>query len=420
MAHLEIKGLGALDPLHVPLPRGTEVTCRVTREHEGRRVPEGTVGRVVAAEEESIDVAIVGIGTLRYLRSEVVPRRSGQVLFARRREAAWAALAPCAVLESVVGSRAWNLADEGSDTDRRGVFAAPLPWTVGLVPAPEDLVSADATAAYWSVGKTIRQALRADPNTLEMLFVEGARPLDPMGEWLLADRDAFVSTEIYGTFARYALAQLRRLEQGMRLAEHRYLVLEWLRKEPELGLDGLAVRLAELWPRARPDPKAALADGRQWVKQLYRSLHDQGLLERADLEALRRFAVERSAALALPRELRPKNAYNLLRLLATAERWLRTGEPRLSIEEGPIRQRLLEIKRGVVPLEDILAEAEGMVPRLEAARESSPLPGRADVARADVLLRRCGEEVARRWADRRPGPWGADAALPSAAEWEEP
>jgi predicted nucleotidyltransferase len=32
------------------------------------------------------------------------------------------------VVEAVVGSRAWGVADEGSDEDRRGVFVPPAPW----------------------------------------------------------------------------------------------------------------------------------------------------------------------------------------------------------------------------------------------------------------------------------------------------
>ena len=44
------------------------------------------------------------------------------------------------------------------------------------------LVSADGSATYWAAGKAIRQALRADPNTLEMLFLPSATPQDPIGD----------------------------------------------------------------------------------------------------------------------------------------------------------------------------------------------------------------------------------------------
>lgn len=415
---LRLKSLESLDARAVQLPHGTEVITGVDRTLGERRVPQGTVGRVTRSDGDDVDVTVVGVGVIRYARREVSPRRVGQALYAQRRADAWEALSPCVVLDTQVGSRAWGLAHEGSDDDRRGAFAHPLSWTSGLVAPAEDLVSADGSATYWSVEKAIRQALRADPNTLEMLFVPAARALDPIGEWLLAERDCFVSVEIYGTFARYALGQLRRLEQGLRLAEHRALLLEWLRADPALPLDVAAQRLARASIRAAATEADGVLQAKQYIKQLYRSLADQGLLEACDFASLARFAAERAHELELPRELRPKNAYNLLRLLATAERWLREGEVVFEVS-GALRDRLLAIKSGEVALGEVLAEAEAMAPALEEARRGSPLPMRPDVARADALLRRVGEELARRWVERAPGPFGADAPGPPEVVWNE-
>ena len=400
------------------LPHGTEVVTRVDRVIGERQVPQGTVGRVVKIAGDELDVAIVGVGTLRYARRELSPRRVGQVLWAQRRETAWNALLPCVVLDTQVGSHAWGLADESSDDDRRGVFALPLAWTLGLVAPPEDLVREDGSATYWAAGKAIRQALRADPNTLEMLFVESARARDPIGEWILEARDAFVSIEIHGSFGRYALGQLRRLEQGQRLAEHRNAVLDWLNEKETPTLDEVAVRLAAVSPRAAPSEHDAIHQAKQYVKQLYRSLFDQGLLAGADFASLVTFARGSSAELELPRELRPKNAYNLLRLIATATRWLREGRPTF-VADGALRDRLLAIKRGEIALDEVLAEAEAMAADLEGARAVSTLPERPDVVRADALLRRIGAEIARRAVSNDLGPFGADAPPPPEVVWSE-
>jgi hypothetical protein len=415
---LRLRNLEALDDRAAPLPHGTEVVTRVDRMVGERRVLQGTIGRVTKVDGGATDVTILGVGVVRYARDELSPRRFGQVLFAHRRGDAWQALRPCVVLETLVGSHAWGLADEASDRDHRGVFALPFPWLQGLVAPPEDLVSADGSQTYWAAGKAIRQALRADPNTLEMLFLPSARPLDPVGEWLLAERDAFVSVEIYGTFGRYALGQLRRLEQGLRLAEHRAVVLDWLRADPTLTLDDVASKLAELSTRAMPTDADRVHQAKQYVKQLYRSMADQGLLDASEFPALVRFARDRSLDFQLPRELRPKNAYNLVRLLATATRWLREGTPTF-VAEGALRERLLAIKKGQVSLEDVLAEAESMAPDLERARDESRLPKRPDVARVDALLRRIGEELARRWIEGAPGPWGTAAPKPPEVVWSE-
>lgn len=415
---LRLRNLERLDTRAVPLPHGTEVVTRVDRVVGERRVPQGTVGRVTKVDGDAIDVTVVGVGVLRYSRGELTPRRVGQALFAHRRAEAWDALQGCVVLDTVVGSRAWGLADASSDEDHRGVFALPFPWTQGLVAPPDDLVSADGSATYWAAGKAIRQALRADPNTLEMLFLPTATPRDPIGEWLIEARDAFVSVEIYGTFGRYALGQLRRLEQGLRLAEHRTVVLDWLREEPELTLDALAKKLADVSTRAAPTEADRIHQAKQYIKQLYRSMHDQGLLEANEFAALVRFARDQAADFELPRELRPKNAYNLVRLIATATRWLREGVPTFEVEE-PLRTRLLAIKRGEVALEDVLAEADAMAPALEAARDASTLPKRPDVTHADALLRRIGEELARRWVTRAEGPFGRDAPPAPEVAWND-
>lgn len=418
---LRIKGLGAVDPKALPIPNGTEVTASVDRMLGERRVPQGASGRVVRAEPEldEFDVHIVGVGVVRYARRELVPRKIGQVRYAQRRNDAWTALRPCTVIETTVGSRAWGVAHEGSDTDMRGVFALPLSWSNGLVSPPEDLVSEDGSHSFWTVSKCIKQALRADPNTLEALFVKSARATDEIGEWILAERDAFVSAEIYGSFGRYATSQLDKLSQNLRLVRHRADVLDWLRAEPSLTLDRVAEKLAKVSPRASASRDDALLAAKQYIKQLYRSMHDQGLLDRNEFAALGEFAKSNEATgLELPRELRPKNAYNLLRLIVTATEWLKTGVPEFEVR-GEFREKLLSIKRGEIALDVILAEAESLTEPLAEAWRNTKLPKRSDVTRADRLLHRVNNELARRWVTHAKGPWGADAPAPPIAEWDE-
>lgn len=416
---IRLRGMEHLDPLAVPLPSGTEVSTRVDRVRGERRVPAGAVGRVVAERDGTYDVQLVGVGVVAYARAELMPRKVGQLRFARRRAADWDALRPCVVLEATVGSRAWGLDEAHSDSDVRGAFVLPFAWQGGLAELPQDLTSADGSTTFWEADKLVRQALRADPNTLELLFVDGARPVDVIGEWLLEARDAFVSQQIYGTFGRYALSQLKKLSQSSRLAEHRALVLAWLRAEPALTLEALAARLATASAIEAPTERDVVERARDYVKQLYQSMYDQGLIAHSELSALRDFALSDAAAtFELPRELRPKNAYNLLRLIGCAIGWLRTGAPALRVD-GAFRDELFAIKRGEVALDEVLRRAEARIPELEAARASSPLPPKPDFARADALLRRVRQETARRWADGAPGSLGADAPPVPAVSWED-
>jgi len=415
---LRLGGLGDLDPQAVPLPPGTEVVTRVERLVEGELRPAGATGRVTAIvpgpHGDRLEVALLDGRRATYLRDELTPRKLGVARYAQRRHAAWEQLHGCIVLDAVVGSRAWGVAHEGSDEDHRGVFVLPAPWLTGLADPPLDLVSLDATSTYWEIGKAIRQALRCDPNTLEMLFAQPA-VTDPMAAELLAMRDGFLSLEIYGSFGRYALSQLDRLEHNQRLAEHRITVIGWLRDDPALALDAAAVRLADSAAVQAPSRADAINRAREYLKQLYRSMYDQGLLAANDWASLRAAAM---TELALPRDLRPKNAYNLIRLLDLAIRWLSGESPDVRASEA-IRPTLLAIKRGEVAMPDVMALARELTPRLEAARQASRLPRHGDIARAERVLRAVRDEAARRWLARAEGPWGAAAAQAPEARFDD-
>jgi hypothetical protein len=411
---LRLGGLGDLDPAAVPLPIGTEVSTRVDRMIDGDTRTQGATGRVAAIDGDRVEVVFLDGKRATYLRPEVMPRKLGVQRYAQRRAAAWDQLRPCVVIDTMVGSRAWGVADEGSDEDHRGVFVLPLAWTTGLVEPPLDLISLDGSHTFWEIGKAIRQALRADPNTLEMLF---AAPdiVDPLGAELVAMRHGFLSQEIYGSFGRYALSQLDRLEHNQRLAEHRGTIIGWLRDDPALELDAAAVRLAEAARIAAPSQTDAIIRARDYIKQLYRSMYDQGLIAANDWSSLRAAA---KTELELPRDLRPKNAYNLIRLLDLAIRWLRGEPPEVRVSDA-LRPTLISIKRGEVPMPDVMALARELTPKLEGARQTSPLPRHPDVARADRALRAAREEAARRLVEKVPGPWGADAPAAPEAHYDE-
>jgi hypothetical protein len=400
----------------IQLPHGTDVITRVDREVMGEAVAAGSSGRVVGSTETSVDVQILGVGIVRYERTDVTPFRSGQVRYALVRAQAWDALRPNIVLESTVGSHAWGLAESHSDVDRRGMFVLPFPWTARLGSAPEDLVSADGSSCYWEVAKTIGQALRADPNTLEMLFVPSAEATDVLGEWMLEARDAFVSARIHASFGQYALSQLKRLKRSMRLAEHRDVVLQWLREDPKLSLDAAARRLCGAVKLVAPTETERQLAAKEYLKQLYASLFDQGILSAKTFDALRSYAASERDPSHLPRHLQPKNAYNLLRLLITATGWLKSGTPTFTMS-GRDREELFAIKRGETTLERVLARAEDLAKELHEAHRMTRLPAHPDLQRAQTLLLRVRAEAARRWLAREAGAFGAGAPDVPLPEW---
>ncbi|MER5398427.1 nucleotidyltransferase domain-containing protein [Streptomyces sp. NPDC002599] len=120
------------------------------------------------------------------------------------------------VYSCVMGSRAFGLATDGSDTDLRGVFLAPTalfwhfekPPTHVEGPAPEQF--------SWELERFCALALRANPNILECLHSPLVTYADDTGRELLDLRRAFLSRQAHETFTRYALGQRKKLEADVR------------------------------------------------------------------------------------------------------------------------------------------------------------------------------------------------------------
>lgn len=116
----------------------------------------------------------------------------------------------------VMGSRAFGLATEASDTDRRGVFLAPTPLFWRFEKPPTHVEGPGEEQFSWELERFCELALRGNPNILECLHSPLVEHLDDTGRELLSLRRAFLSRRAYDTFTRYALGQRRKLDAGIR------------------------------------------------------------------------------------------------------------------------------------------------------------------------------------------------------------
>ncbi|MBD0707803.1 MULTISPECIES: DNA polymerase beta superfamily protein [unclassified Streptomyces] len=120
------------------------------------------------------------------------------------------------VYSCVMGSRAFGLATEDSDTDLRGVYRAPtaLFWRFDKPPAH---VEGPADEQFsWELERFCELALRNNPNVLECLHSPLVERVDDLGRELLSLRGAFLSRQAHATFVRYADGQRRKLEADLR------------------------------------------------------------------------------------------------------------------------------------------------------------------------------------------------------------
>jgi predicted nucleotidyltransferase len=212
-------------------------------------------------------------------------------------------LEPLIIYRCVVGSRAYGLDTDESDTDLRGIYLAPAELQWSLFGAPEQFEDNATQSCYWELQKFIVMALKANPNILECLFSPLVEKVTPLGEELLALRDAFLSQMIFQTFNGYAMSQFKKIEQDRR--NHGEIRWKHAMHLLRLLISGAAtLREGRVPVRVEAHRERLLAvkrgeiiwyDVEAWRQELHRdferSLAETKLPERPDYEAANRFLI---------------------------------------------------------------------------------------------------------------------------------
>jgi len=208
------------------------------------------------------------------------------------------------IYRCVVGSRAYGLDDDESDTDRRGVYLAPPELQWSLFGAPEQFEDNADQSCYWELQKFIIMALRANPNILECLYSPLVEKVAPIGEELLALRQQFLSQMIFQTFNGYAMSQFKKTEQDLRnhgeaRPKHTMHLLRLLITGAATLREGrVPVRVEAQCDRLLAVKRGDLAwaEVDAWRKELHhdfeRALAETKLPERPDYEAANRFLIK--------------------------------------------------------------------------------------------------------------------------------
>jgi uncharacterized protein len=208
------------------------------------------------------------------------------------------------IYRCVVGSRAYGLDNDESDTDRRGIYLAPADLQWSLFGAPEQFEDNATQSCYWELQKFLTMALKANPNILECLYSPMVEKVTPLGEELLALRDGFLSQMIFQTFNGYAMSQFKKIEQDIRNSgqikwKHAmHLLRLLLTGAATLRTGNVPVRVEAHRDRLLAVKRGELpwAEVDAWRKELHRdferALAETKLPERPDYEAANRFLIK--------------------------------------------------------------------------------------------------------------------------------
>jgi predicted nucleotidyltransferase len=120
------------------------------------------------------------------------------------------------IYRCVVGSRAYGLDDEQSDTDRRGVYLPPAERHWSLYGVPAQLENPGTEEVYWEAQKFVVMALKANPNVLECLYTPLVEFASPLALELLEIRPKFLSRMVYQTYNGYVASQFKKLQADLR------------------------------------------------------------------------------------------------------------------------------------------------------------------------------------------------------------
>jgi len=327
------------------------------------------------------------------------------------------------------GSRAYGTANADSDTDVRGVFAAP-PRSVMTPFFPLDEADFGGDDRAFELTKWARLMSQQNPNIVELLWTDGESVLFEHPAWapLRAARAELLTRRVRHTFGGYAASQLRKmrgherwianpqpedpprprdflrvvhdLSPGRAMREGpprdgRWALVDCgqdlllLFPDPEGGHWHDADGGLRATPRAeRPDlmrsPPAAVL---RWDRAAYEGRKR----DHANYWAWRRDRNPARAAAEARLGYDAKNAAHLVRLLRMAVEILSEGVVRV---RRPDAAELREIRNGGWPYERVIAEAERLEAELPGLEARSGLPEEIDRDRFAGLVQ---DVYARAW-----------------------
>ena len=208
------------------LPGGTQVVLReASVDLAGVRVQRGATGRVVGdSEAGGYLIRLTDGRQVTAVRAELALRKAHQQDIGVGERGRGGGATPedhrfvtdHTIYAAVVGSRAFGLDTADSDTDVRGVYAAPADAFWSLHKPPSHVEGPGREHFSWEVERFCELALKANPNLLEVLHSPLVETTTPLGAELVELRGAFLSQLVYQTYSGYVLSQFKKIEADLR------------------------------------------------------------------------------------------------------------------------------------------------------------------------------------------------------------
>ncbi len=342
------------------------------------------------------------------------------------------------ILVGLAGSHGYGLNRPDSDYDYRGVFIAPKRYYLGFdrieqkdsgwdEPGIFDFLDGNKDTVIYELRKIVQLLAGANPNVLELLWLNNYPVLTNVGQRLIDNKQIFLSKKVKHTYSGYAFAQIKKMET------HRKWLLNPPQKKPlpddfdivdeqPLNKEELNAFLEYLYNLIRGKIEF-LEEAEQLYKLLTGDIDFKGVLKQYTLpdetleytqnlthsrkdfirllqksqgyqNALREWKAYESWQKnrnPLRAEMERKSGFDLkhgmhcIRLLRSGLEILRTGELVVDRRIGGDVENLRGILRGDYSYEEVMKMAEDLVAEMDKVYNESALPHKPNLEAVNQL-----------------------------------
>ncbi|WGV27879.1 nucleotidyltransferase domain-containing protein [Halotia branconii] len=342
------------------------------------------------------------------------------------------------ILIGLAGSHGYGLNRPDSDLDFRGVFIAPKRYYLGFDRVEQKdagwdelgifpFIDGNKDTVIYELKKIIQLLSGANPNVLELLWLNNYPVLTSVGQYLIKHKKLFLSKKVKHTYSGYAFAQIKKMET------HRKWLLNPPQKKPipsDFGIEDEAVLIKDelnafleyLYNLIRGRIEF-LEEAEQLYKLLTADIDFKGVLKQytlpdATLEYTQKLTNSRKDFIRLLKksqnyqvalrewkaylswqenrnparaEMERKSGFDLkhgmhcIRLLRSGLEILQQGQVIVDRRIAGDVDDLKAILKGEYSYEEVMKMAEDLVAQMELVYEESILPPRPDLEQINEL-----------------------------------
>ncbi len=341
------------------------------------------------------------------------------------------------IFVGLAGSHAYGLNHPKSDHDYRGVFIAPKEYYLGFNSIEQkdsdwdeegifSFIDGNEDTVIYELKKVVQLLAAANPNVLELLWLDNYPFLTEVGEYLIDHRQLFLSKKVKHTYSGYAFAQVKKIETHRKWLLHppqnKPLPADFGIEEDPLTKDELNAFLEYLYNLVRgriefleeaeklyqlltadidfkgmlkqhtlPDETLAytqkLTNSRaDFIRLLQKSQKYQGAMR--EWKAYLSWQQNRNPARA---EMERKSGFDLkhgmhcIRLLRCGLEILRQSKVIVNRKIAGDVNELKAILQGAYTYEQVMKMAENLIAQMDEAMQQSTLPSSPNLQRIDSL-----------------------------------